>query len=217
MWHSMIDLISHHKQEPDEKSIAGNDSEEKPDEKKLDVQDEVLVDEDVELPSVPEAPHVQKITKEIVTVAAVPDENEIAPNPEADLDPIREAVEILPSTRTIESRLETEAAGIPKLRRRHVKKRRHSDSQLPRPQHYEEHLEKPEELVRPGLLRRAVVGIGSTVLSAGRSVLSGVGSVVGFGRNRTPVSTPAEPAAKPDKKHRHHKKKSHQKRTGKDL
>jgi hypothetical protein len=55
------------------------------------------------------------------------------------------------------------------------------------------------------------------VLSAGRSVLSGVGSVVGFGRNRTPVSTPAEPAAKPDKKHRHHKKKSHQKRTGKDL
>jgi hypothetical protein len=224
--------------QPDEEFIAGNDSEEKPDEKKLDVQDQVEVDEDRQAPESPEksdldaekpeTPHVQKITKEIVTEAAVPDENEIAPNPEADLDPIREAVEILPSTRTVESRLETEAAGTRKVRRRRDdKRRRHSDSHLPRPQHSEEKPEKPEEPepVRPGLLKRAVVGIGSTALSAGRSVLfgvgsvlSGVGSVVGLGRNRTPISIPEEPAdAKTDKKHRHHKKKSHQKRTGKDL
>jgi hypothetical protein len=239
MWHSLVDPILHKKQEPDEKSIAENDAEEKPDEKKLDVQDEVLVDEDpqtpeadtseksdldVKLPSNPEAHHVKKITKEIVTVAAVPDENEIAPNPEADLDPIREAVEILPSTRTVESRLETEAAGTRKVRRRQEKKRRHSESHLPRPKHSEEKPEKPEEPVRPGLLRRAVGRISSTALSAGRSVLFGVesvlssvGSVVGLGRNRTTISIPDEPAAKTDKKHRHHKKKSHQKRTGKDL
>ncbi|XP_046447420.1 uncharacterized protein LOC124196402 [Daphnia pulex] len=231
MWHSMVDPIWHSKKpEPDEKSIAGNDDEEKPDVKKSDVQGEVEVHEDPQasevdtsdklslealMQLVPEAFHVQPEAKKMETVP-VPDVNEVASNPDV-LNPIREAVEISPFTRTVESRLETEAAGIPKLRRRHVKKRRHSDSQLPRPQHSEEHLEKPEELVRPGLLRRAVVGIGSTALSAGRSVLSGVGSVVGFGRNRTLVSTPKEPAAKLDKKHRHHKKKSHQKRTGKDL
>ncbi|EFX79871.1 hypothetical protein DAPPUDRAFT_319215 [Daphnia pulex] len=129
MWHSVVDPILLKKEEPDEKSIGGNDAEGTLDEKKLNVQDEVLVDEDpqtpeadtseksdldVELPSVPEAHHVKKITKEIVTEAAVPDENEIAPNPEADLDPTREAVEISPFTRTVESRLETEAAGTRK-------------------------------------------------------------------------------------------------------
>jgi hypothetical protein len=240
IWHSMVDPILHKKQEPDEKSIAGNDAEGTLDEKKLDVQDEVLVEEDpqtpeadtseksdldVELPSVPETHHVKKITKEIVLEAAVPDENEIAPNPEADLDPTREAVEISPFARIVKSRLETEAAaGTRKVRRRREKKRRHSENHLPRPQHSEEIHKKPEEPVRPGLLRRAVGGISSTALSAGRSVLFGVesvlssvGSVVGLGRNRTSISIPEEPAAKTDKKHRHHKKKSHQKRTEKDL
>jgi hypothetical protein len=239
MWHSMVDPILHKKQEPDEKSIAENDAEGTLDEKKLDVQDEVLVDEnpqtpeantseksdlDVELPSVPETHHVKKITKEIVIEAAVPDENEIAPNPEADLDPTREAVEISPFARIVKSRLETDADGTRKIRRRREKKRRHSESHLPRPQHSEEKREKPEEPVRPGLLRRAVGGISSTALSAGRSVLygvesvlSGVGSVVGLRRDRTRISIPEEPAAKTEKKHRHHKKKSHEKRTGKDL
>jgi hypothetical protein len=78
--------------------------------------------------------------------------------------------------------------------------------------------EMPEEPVRPGLLRRAVVGIGSTAWSAGKSVLSGVGSVVGLGRTKTPDSIPDEPAAvKDQKKHRNHKKKTHHKRSaGKD-
>jgi hypothetical protein len=241
IWHSMVDPILHKKQEPDEKSIAENDAEGTLDEKKLDVQDEVLVEEDpqtpeadtseksdldAELPSVPEAHHVKKITKEIVLEAAVPDENEIAPNPEADLDPTREAVEISPFARIVKSRLETEAAaGTRKVRRRREKKRRHSESHLPRPQHSEEIHKKPEEPVRPGLLRRAVGGISSTALSAGRSVLygvesvlSGVGSVVGLGRrDRARISIPEEAAAKTEKKHRHHKKKSHEKRTGKDL
>jgi hypothetical protein len=235
MWHSLVDPIWHpnKKLEPDEKSIAGND-EEKPDENQSDVQDEVKVDEDPEapeaepseksdldgeMPSVPEAAHVQKITKEIVTVAAVPDENEMAPNPEAVLDPIREAVEISPFTRTVASRMETEAAGThQKIRRRHDKRRRHSESHPPRPKHSEVKPEKPEEPVRPGLLRRAVAGLGSTAWSAGKSVLTGVGSVIGLtGRNKTPIGIPEEPAAKTDKKHRHHKKKSHQRPAKKDL
>ncbi|EFX68980.1 hypothetical protein DAPPUDRAFT_329576 [Daphnia pulex] len=236
MWHSVVDPILHpnKKLEPDEKSIAGND-EEKADENQSDVQDEVKVDEDPEvpeaepseksdldgkMPSVPEAAHVQKITKEIVNVAAVPDENEMAPNPEAVLDPIREAVEISPFTRTVASRMETEAAGTQKTRRRHDKRRRHSESHLPRPKHSEVKPEKPEEPVRPGLLKRAVAGLGSTAWSVGKSVLTGVGSVVGLtGRNKTPIGIPEEPASKTDKKHnRHHKKKSHHQRpAGKDL
>jgi hypothetical protein len=237
MWHSLVDPILHpnKKLEPDEKSIAGND-EEKPDENQSDVQDEVKVDEDPEapeaepseksdldgeMPSVPEAAHVQKITKEIVTVAAVPDENEMAPNPEAVLDPIREAVEISPFTRTVASRMETEAAGTHQKirRRRHDKRHRHSESHPPRPKHSEVKPEKPKEPVRPGLLRRAVAGLGSTAWSAGKSVLTGVGSVIGLtGRNKTPIGITEEPAAKTNKKHnRHHKKKSHQRPAGKVL
>ncbi len=213
MWHSMVDPIWHSKKpEPDEKSITGNDAEEKPDEKQFDV--EVEVDEDPQASEVkldldalmqlaPEAFHVQPEAKEIETVIAVPDENEIASKPEAVLDPIREAVEVSPFTQTVASRLETEAAGTRKIRRRHDKRRTHSDeSHLVSPHHFAEQPEKPEEPVRPGLLRRAVVGIGSTAWSAGKSVLSSVGSVVGLGRNRTPISIPEEPAAKTDKKYR---------------
>jgi hypothetical protein len=143
----------------------------------------------------------------------------MAPNPEAVLDPIREAVEISPFTRTVASRLETEAAGThQKIRRRHDKRHRRSESHPPRPKHSEVKPEKPEEPVRPGLLRRAVAGLGSTAWSAGKSVLTGVGSVIGLtGRNNTPIGIPEEPAAKTDKKHRHHKKKSHQRPAKKDL
>jgi hypothetical protein len=215
MWHSMVDPIWHSKKpEPDEKSITGNNAEEKPDEKQFDVQDEIEVDEDPQALEVkldldalmqlaPEAFHVQPEAKEIETVKALPDENEIASKPEAVLDPIREAVEVSPFTQTVASRLETEDAGTRKIRRRHDKRRTHSDeSHLVSPHHFAEQPEKPEEPVRPGLLRRAVVGIGSTAWSAGKSVLSSVGSVVGLGRNRTPISIPEESAAKTDKMHR---------------
>ncbi|EFX68929.1 hypothetical protein DAPPUDRAFT_329611 [Daphnia pulex] len=136
MWHSMVDPIWHSKKpEPDEKSIAGNDDEEKPDVKKSDVQGEVEVHEDPQasevdtsdklsldalMQLVPEAFHVQPEAKKMETVP-VPDVNEIASNPDV-VNPIREAAKIFPFTRTVESRLETEAASTRKIRRRHEKK-----------------------------------------------------------------------------------------------
>ena len=136
---------------------------------------------------------------------------EIPSNPEAVLDPTREDVEVIPSLpQEIESRLETAAPGTQKMKRRHDKRRRHSDGHLTKKEP-----EMPDGPVRPGLLRRAVVGIGSTAWSAGKSVLSGVGSVVGLGgTTKTPDSISEMPAiARDHKKHRHHKKKAHLKRS----
>ena len=229
MWHSMIDPILHSKKpELDEKLDAGHDMDEKPDEKQSDVQQEVVEDPQVhetntsEIPvnvegetsfTSPEAVEDQPIA-ETVESLPIPDNVEIPSNPEAVLDPTREDVEVIPSlSQEVESRLETAAPGTQKMKRRHDKRRRHSDSHLTRPI-----IQPEEETVRPGLLRRAVAGIGSTAWSAGKSVLSGVGSVVGLGRTKTPDSIPDEPAAvKDQKKHRHHKKKTHHKRSaGKD-
>ena len=227
MWHSMIDPILHSKKpELDEKLDA-----EKPEVKQSDVQQEVEVVEDPQVPETntseivpvnvegetsftsPEAVEDQPIA-ETVESLPIPDNVEIPSNPEAVLDPTREDVEVIPSlSQEVESRLETAAPGTQKMKRRHDKRRRHSDGHLTKKEP-----EMPEEPVRPGLLRRAVVGIGSTAWSAGKSVLSGVGSVVGLGRTKTPDSIPDEPAAvKDQKKHRHHKKKTHHKRSaGKD-
>ena len=229
MWHSMIDPILHSKKpELDEKLDAGHDMDEKPDEKQSDVQQEVVEDPQVpetntsEIPvnvegetsfTSPEAVEDQPIA-ETVESLPIPDNVEIPSNPEAVLDPTREDVEVIPSlSQEVESRLETAAPGTQKMKRRHDKRRRHSDGHLTKKEP-----EMPEEPVRPGLLRRAVVGIGSTAWSAGKSVLSGVGSVVGLGRTKTPDSIPDEPAAvKDQKKHRNHKKKTHHKRSaGKD-
>jgi hypothetical protein len=139
MWHSMVDPIWHSKKpEPDEKSIAGNDDEGKPDVKKSDVQDEVHEDPheasevdtsdklslDALMQLVPEAFHVQPEAKKMETVP-VPDENEIALNPDV-LNPIREADKIFPFTRTVDSPLETEGASTRKIRRRHEKKRKNN-------------------------------------------------------------------------------------------
>jgi hypothetical protein len=196
MWHSVVDPILHPKKpEPDdEKSVAGHEVDEKPDEMQPDVQEGVEV--------------VEAILKTDLEGETT------SPTPEAVEDqPIAEAVEVTSVPQEVESRLKTEATGTRKSKRRHDKRRRHSDGHLTKKEP-----EMPEEPVRPGLLRRAVVGIGSTAWSAGKSVLSGVGSVVGLGRTKTPDSIPDEPAAvKDQKKHRHHKKKTHHKRSaGKD-
>ena len=196
MWHSVVDPILHPKKpEPDdEKLVAGHDVDPKSDEMQPDVQERV---EFVEA--------ILKTDLEGETTS---------PTREAVEDqPIAEAVEVTSVPQKVESRLKTEATGTRKSKRRHDKRRRHSDGHLTKKEP-----EMPEEPVRPGLLRRAVVGIGSTAWSAGKSVLSGVGSVVGLGRTKTPDSIPDEPAAvKDQKKHRNHKKKTHHKRSaGKD-
>jgi hypothetical protein len=192
MWHSVVDPILHPKKpEPDdEKSVAGHEVDEKPDEMQPDVQEGVEV--------------VEAILKTDLEGETT------SPTPEAVEDqPIAEAVEVTSVPQEVESRLKTEATGTRKSKRRHDKRRRHSDGHLTKKEP-----EMPEEPVRPGLLRRAVVGIGSTAWSAGKSVLSGVGSVVGLGGTiKTPDSIPEMPAiAKDHKKHRHHKKKAHLKR-----
>ena len=221
MWHSMIDPILHSKKpELDEKLDAGHNMDEKPEVKQSDVQQEV-----VQAPKVPETSTSEIVPAnvegeasftspesiedqpiaETVESLPVPDNVEIPSNPEAVLDPTREDVEVIASLpQEVESRLEKAAPGTQKMKRRHDKRRRHSDGHLTKKEP-----EMPEEPVRPGLLRRAVVGIGSTAWSAGKSVLSGVGSVVGLGRTKTPDSIPDEPAAvKHQKKHRNHKKKN---------
>ena len=71
--------------------------------------------------------------------------------------------------------------------------------------------EKPEEpIAQPGLLKRAVFGIGSTALGAGKSLISGAKYVVGMGRTKEPEVT-----QEPDKKETVvRKKKSHRRRAG---
>jgi hypothetical protein len=56
--------------------------------------------------------------------------------------------------------------------------------------------EKSEEpIAQPGLLKRAVFGIGSTALGASKSFISGAKYVVGMGRTKEPEVT-----QEPDKK-----------------
>ena len=193
MWHSVVDPILHPKKpEPDdEKLVARHDVDPKSDEMQPDVHEGV---EFVEA--------ILKTDLEGETTS---------PTREAVEDqPIAEAVEVTSVPQKVESRLKTEATGTRKSKRRHDKRRRHSDGHLTKKEP-----EMPDGPVRPGLLRRAVVGIGSTAWSAGKSVLSGVGSVVGLGgTTKTPDSISEMPAiARDHKKHRHHKKKAHLKRS----
>ena len=96
-------------------------------------------------------------------------------------------------------------------RRRH-EKRHYSDSYLEKL--FEECIEtketeKPEEpIAQPGILKRAVFGIGSTALGAGKSLILGAKYVVGMGGTKAP-EVPQEPDKKAVRK-----KKSHRRRAG---
>jgi hypothetical protein len=96
-------------------------------------------------------------------------------------------------------------------RRRH-EKRHYSDSYLEKlVEEFTETKgpEKPEEpIAQPGILKRAVFGIGSTALGAGKSLILGAKYVVGMGGTKAP-----EVPQEPDKKETVvKKKKSHRRR-----
>jgi hypothetical protein len=112
----------------------------------------------------------------------------------------------------IETPVLKDVTGTRKKKRRH-EKRRYSDSYLEKlVEEFTENKgpEKPEEpIAQPGLLKRAVFGIGSTALGAGKSLISGAKYVVGMGRTKEPE------VQKPDKKETVvRKKKSHRRRAG---
>ena len=151
MFNSMVDPnLLPTKQEPDEKSSAGNDAAEIPDEKQSDVQQEVEVDEDPQVSE--DKGDTSETTDQKSEIASSPEDVEVSSD--------------LPLT--VEPRLETE-----------------TESDLTRPQGSGP--EKPEEPVRPGLQKCAVLEMGTIV----GPLVDECSRLL----NETSISTPEESAA----------------------
>jgi hypothetical protein len=179
VWHSVVDPILHPNKEHDEKPL----------EKQSDSEDTKVVEDSIELNVDPQMPEVDEmITPESDEIPAETDEG-------ASVDV--ESSALIPEA-VIETPVLKDVAGTRKKKRRH-EKRRYSDSYLAKlVEEFTENKEpeKSEEpIAQPGLLKRAVFGIGSTALGASKSFISGAKYVVGMGRTKEPEVT-----QEPDKK-----------------
>jgi hypothetical protein len=196
VWHSVVDPILHPNKPHDEKP-NGEETE----------VDEDSIELNVDPPKVDEM-----ITPEIALIQpAESDEIPAEIDDGASVDV--ESLALIPESVIETPVLNKDVTGTRKKKRRH-EKRRYSDSYLQKlVEEFTENKEpkKPEEpIARPGLLKRAVFGIGSTALGAGKSLISGAKYVVGMGRTKEP-----EVAQEPDKKETVvRKKKSHRRRAG---
>ena len=199
VWHSVVDPILHPNKPHDEKLL----------EKQPDGEETEVVEDSIELNVDPQIPKVDEmITPEIAQTQ--PESDEIPAETDDGASVNVESSALIPEA-VIETPVLKDVTGTRKKKRRH-EKRRYSDSYLAKlVEEFTETKgpEKPEEpIAQPGLLKRAVFGIGSTALGAGKSLISGAKYVVGMGGTKAP-EVPQEPDKKAVRK-----KKSHRRRAG---
>jgi hypothetical protein len=196
VWHSVVDPILHPNKPNDEKTNG----------------EETKVDEDsIELNVDP--PKVDEMITPAIAQTQPAESDEIPAETDDGASVDVESSALIPESVIETPVLNKDVTGTRKKKRRH-EKRRYSDSYLAKlVEEFTENKEpeKHEEpIARPGLLKRAVFGIGSTALGAGKSLISGAKYVVGMGRTKEP-----EVAQEPDKKETVvRKKKSHRRRAG---